>query len=52
MSATETITRTDETLEDAKGRLIGWISDDGRFHPCGAPLTEAQLREIVSMLAK
>ncbi len=47
---TATITRDDETLCDAEGRLVGYIADDGRFHPCGAPLTADQMREILAML--
>ena len=44
------ITLTDKQLTDATGRLVGWIADDGRFHPCGAVLTAAQLREILALM--
>lgn len=52
MTANEIINRSDERLTDADGELIGWIADDGKFHPCGAALTVDQLRAILAMLAK
>jgi hypothetical protein len=51
-TAQQIITRTDKRLTDANGELIGWISDNNKFHPCGAALTEGQLRAILLMLAK
>lgn len=52
MSANDIITRTDETLTDADGELIGWIAGDGKFHPCGSPLTAQQIGAILAMLFK
>ena len=52
MAKTEVITLTDETLTSADGRLVGWIADDGKFHPSGAPLDADQLRAILAMVAK
>ena len=52
MNAANTINRDGETLKDDTGRLVGWIADDGKFHPCGAPLSADQIRAILAMLAK
>lgn len=52
MKEAQILTRNDETLKDDKGRLVGYIAEDGRFHPCGAPLTAEQLRAILAMLTK
>ena len=41
-----------ETLRDEKGNLVGWIADDGKFHPCGASLTAEQLRAILALIEK
>jgi hypothetical protein len=46
------ISRNDETLTDNNGKLVGWIADDGTFHPCGAPLSAEQLRAILAMLVE
>jgi hypothetical protein len=51
-TAANTITRYGETLKDDAGRLVGWIADDGSFHPCGASLSADQMRAILAMLAK
>jgi len=50
MNNAQIITRTDKRLTNAKGELIGWIADDGKFHPCGASLTMEQLRAILDFL--
>ena len=52
MEQAEAITRTEETLKNEDGRLVGWIADDGKFHPNGAPLSVEQLRAILAMLTK
>lgn len=49
-ATTAIINREDERLTDSNDRLIGWISGEGKFHPCGASLTAEQLRAILAML--
>ena len=51
-NAANTINRDGKTLMDDTGHLVGWIADDGKFHPCGAPLSADQIRAILAMLAK
>lgn len=46
------VSLNDETLRDDKGNLIGWIADDGKFHPCGASLSAEQLRAILALIDK
>ena len=50
MEKNSIVIRVGERLSDNKGDLIGWIADDGKFHPCGAALTKDQLQAILSML--
>ena len=50
-NAANTIHRDGKTLTDDTGHLVGWIADDGKFHPCGAPLSADQIRAILAMLA-
>ena len=52
MDNAKIIFRNDETLTDDKGRLVGWIADDGKFHPSSAPRSAEQLREILAMLSQ
>lgn len=52
MDSAKIITRNDETLTDDNGRLVGWIADDGKFHPSGASLSAEQLRAILAMISQ
>lgn len=46
----DVIIRSGERLTDVNGELVGWIADDGKFHPCGKSLTVGQLLAIIKLV--